>query len=74
MEDIEKAIADARTRLEQLIDAFGLADVTGLLVEICADKANYVRANYQDKANANMWENAGNALDKATDKLVKIFS
>ena len=50
--------------LEHLIDNHGLDVVLTELVSICEEKAEHVRANWQDNPLAVTWEKRANKLDK----------
>lgn len=53
--------------VEQLIDRCGLATVVGALALICAEKAEHVRTNWQDKELAAAWHQCGlHLLDAET--------
>ena len=45
-------------RLEAMIDAHGLCAVLEAIAGICAEKAAHVSSNWQDKALAELWDNA----------------
>ena len=65
---------DARKdELEALVDTLGLERVLELLGEVCCDKADHLRTNWQDEAQARAWERSAKVLDKASasDKLVR---
>lgn len=51
--------------LEKLVDAVGLFHVVTGLELICNEKAEHIRANWQDKVLARKWETAGKRLYKA---------
>ena len=51
--------------LEFLVDLHGIVDVTEKLREICHDKAEHIRVNWQDEDTADAWEEAGNLIDTA---------
>lgn len=44
--------------LEHMIDDHGLSAVLEAISEICGEKAEHLRANWQDKDQANQWEKA----------------
>ena len=65
---------DARKdELEALVDTLGLERVLELLGEVCHDKADHLRTNWQDEVQARAWERSAKVLDKASasDKLVR---
>lgn len=49
--------------LEELVDACGLDLVLGALANICAEKADHVLTNWQDRALADAWTKAMTKLD-----------
>ena len=52
-------------KLEALVDAHGMKTVLLQLEDICALKAEYVSANWQDEKLARIWDKIGKALDRA---------
>jgi predicted phage tail protein len=56
---------DLLERLEGAIDTHGLANVLDGLAQICAEKADHVRANYNDAALSHAWESLRNACARA---------
>ncbi len=55
--------------LEQLIDKHGLLHVVTALDLICAEKADHIRVNWQDRVTAKPWDRAANALYTASRKI-----
>jgi hypothetical protein len=49
----------AQTTLESLIDSLGLEQVLTAMATVCYDKAEHIRANWQDNATAGVWDAAG---------------
>lgn len=66
-----KAITSNATRhditedLEALIDKHGLTMVVTGLSLICSEKAEHIRANWQDRVTAKVWDADAKTLDKA---------
>jgi hypothetical protein len=56
---------DLETTLEALVDAHGLTNIVEALAVICAEKAEHLRANWQDKTTARAWSADFRTLDKA---------
>jgi len=56
--------------LETLVDRIGLNSLVQLLAVVCEEKANHLRANWQDEVSAKAWERSAKALDKITPKMV----
>lgn len=54
--------AEDKTTLEGLVDQYNLDNVVGALAEICFEKAEHVRTNWQDAYGARKWVQAGNQL------------
>lgn len=52
--------------LETLIDRNGLAAVLSALSQICSDKAEHLRSNWQDEASAKEWDKHSRRIAKAT--------
>jgi len=50
--------------LEDLIDKHGLSGVVSALSDICYEKANHVRTNWQDEVLAKAWEKNAKVLDR----------
>ena len=48
--------------LEALVDAHGLTEVVDVLVQICYDKAEHIRTNWQDQKLAQTWDQAGQSV------------
>lgn len=55
---------DANT-LKDLVDRIGLDGVLDALVAICREKAEYLRANWQDERAAREWNHAAKKVDRA---------
>lgn len=47
-----------RADLEALIDRHDLARVIDALAEVCGEKADHLRENWQDNESAEVWESA----------------
>ena len=61
--------------VERLIDKYGLSTILGSIAQICFEKAEHIRANWQDEPLARAWDRVGKALDRAAaDKRVKEVS
>lgn len=48
--------------IEEIIDCNSLAHVLDVIAEICQGKAEHLRVNWQDNAQAKAWERAGNKI------------
>lgn len=60
---------DYKTDLELLIDRVGLAAVVQTLAEICFEKADHIRTDWQDGATARPWDKDGKKLSSLSDRL-----
>lgn len=49
---------DERETLERMIDAAGLGSVLEALSEVCDEKAEHIRVNWQDSSTARAWAEA----------------
>ena len=49
----------AQATLETLIDSIGVESLLTNLATVCYDKAEHIRANWQDNATAGVWDAAG---------------
>jgi hypothetical protein len=55
--------------LESIIDGSTLADVLNAISEICYEKADHIRTNWQDANTAKVWEKAGKYVELSACKL-----
>jgi len=51
--------------LETLIDQHGLTHVVAGLSLVCSEKAEHLRANWQDRTSAKAWDADAKTLEKA---------
>ena len=63
-----KKLTEMDEKLESFMDQFGLSAVLASIENICHEKAEHVRTNYQDEFTAKEWEKLGNDLDKFQTK------
>lgn len=56
-------------QLEAMIDHSSLADIVSALSLIASEKAEHIRANWQDESTARPWQNACNILDIAAGRI-----
>jgi hypothetical protein len=59
-----------RAGLEQLIDICGLSSVVMALSDICDEKAEHIRSNWQDKPLARQWAKACGRLGTVVPSLL----
>lgn len=57
--------------LEALVDQNSLTDVLYALAEMCHEKADHVRSNWQDAIAAKEWDTAGRRIGRTTDGIAK---
>jgi hypothetical protein len=55
--------------LEQIIDKHGLAHVLLAIEQVCYEKAEHIRTNWQDRDLALRWERNGRRLGKVTREM-----
>lgn len=60
---------DISETLESLIDTHGLLHVITAIDLICNEKAEHIRANWQDKTTAKAWLRASDAIYTASKKI-----
>lgn len=60
-------------RLEEMVDAHGLYVVLSMLSDVCSEKSDHLRSNWQDKSGARDWEKAVHLIDEAATKIDAIF-
>jgi hypothetical protein len=53
-----------QSTLEGMVDTYGLNLVLEMLSEICGEKGEHLRANWQDEIAARRWDKAARRLDK----------
>lgn len=59
---------DEKTDLELLIDRTSATEVLIALCEICGDKAEHIRENWQDDETCKPWDKAAAVLDRTIGK------
>jgi len=58
--------------LEAMIDAHGLTHVLTGLSLVCAEKAEHIRANWQDRITAKPWDKASNEIEQLARKVAAL--
>lgn len=58
-----------QTDLELLVDRVGLSSVVDALAQLCGEKAEHLRVNWQDKESAKVWNADGSKLSTIIVKL-----
>jgi hypothetical protein len=56
---------ESKVRLEDMIDNHSLATVLDAIADICQQKADHLRENWQDDELAGSWDGAASALETA---------
>lgn len=64
-----RAIQHVQDSLEELVDGLGLCDTLHLLAQVCSEKADHLRSNWQDENAAKVWDSAGATLKNVTQRL-----
>ena len=62
---------DRVEQVEAIVDQCTLLDTVAALELMCYEKAEHLRANWQDEAGAKQWEKAAKALYTANLTIVK---
>ena len=57
--------------IENMIDSTDLSQVLEVISEICYEKGEHLRGNWQDIVAAKRWEKAAKRLDQANATIVK---
>lgn len=65
---MKRLSTEQQITLEQLIDRCGLANVVSAVADICGEKAEHIRENWQDESTAFMWDKAGEFLEIASQQ------
>ena len=60
---------DLKRQLETLIDKDSLQYVLSTIAEICHEKAEHLRENWQDNNTAKIWDKAGNNVAAVLSKV-----
>jgi hypothetical protein len=65
---MNKTTTDRKGALESFIDATSLSHVLNTIAEICDEKADHLRTNWQAHAQAQTWESCANRLSMVAVK------
>lgn len=63
-------IENLETVLEPIIDESSLEEVLQVLVNICDEKANHIRKNWQDHTTANAWDKDAWTIKQIISKII----
>lgn len=55
--------------LEALIDTYGLASVLEHIAEICHEKADHLRSNWQDARSGRVWDKDAKVISSAANRV-----
>jgi hypothetical protein len=69
MSEHSVSIQELADQLEPLIDRSSLAAVLEALCQVCWEKADHLRSNWQDHAAAKSWDKAANSIDRIIHKI-----
>jgi len=58
--------------LEKIVDSASLQGVLMALSEICGEKAEHVRSNWQDRGLARRWDTACGAIGRVVPKCIAL--
>lgn len=53
--------------LEDYIDEHGVAKLLGMIVNVCAEKADHVQDNWQDRTMARAWREGAALIEDAAE-------
>lgn len=62
-------MASLAETLEQCVDSHGVHQVLITLANVCADKADHICSNWQDRLTAKPWAAASIAIENAANKI-----
>ena len=69
MDNSTQSIEASVVVLESLIDKHSLAYVVEMLARICSEKADHIRASYDDALTARRWDNDSDKLSKLAGRV-----
>ena len=59
---------EVKASLEGMLDRFGMEGTLNLLSDICHEKADHLRENWQDEGMAYEWDKRGKELSKEAQR------
>lgn len=62
-------MSEQETNIELAMDKLGVSGVLHAMATICSEKAEHIRANWQDEDLAAAWDKKGAMLDKFAEKI-----
>jgi len=63
---------ELKEKIEAIVDATSVREVLDALEEVCHEKAEHVRSNWQDEGLAIAWNLAGKYVTHGVNKLPKV--
>ena len=63
---------DELDEVERLIDQHGIEDLIEAIVDVCYEKEEHVRMNWQDHRLADAWRKIASVLERANERISKI--
>lgn len=55
---------EALAKIEEIVDVLSLSVTLANLGGVCFEKAEHLRANWQDESTAKLWDRAGHKIDR----------
>jgi hypothetical protein len=56
-------------QVEKMIDAMGVDQLLHTIAQVCSDKADHIRDNWQDNALAHVWEKKAAQITNLANKV-----
>lgn len=63
---------EIREEIEMNIDLIGFSEFISLVSQVCGDKFDHVRTNWQDEVLAETWNKAGHNLDEIAARFINL--
>jgi len=61
-------------QLEAIIDSDGIEETLAALANLCHEKENHIRENWQDESLANEWRKKGNRIQRLSDSMTETIN
>ena len=58
-----------KEQIEAIMDKHGVVRTLEMIAEICAEKADHLRSNWQDDVSATEWDLISSAVDSAVERV-----
>lgn len=62
-------MANGSDQIEAIIDRTSVVEVLALIADICSEKADHIRSNWQDRRTAAVWDRAARTVIAAANKV-----